>query len=68
METSAAIRMGTPGPPSLSRYLLRREFWKQLGMRESDVLALPAQELEDYVLFMQLINREEQERARRSSR
>ena len=66
MELSAAIRMGTPGPPVLGRFLLRRMFWKELGMREADVLALPAQEIDDYVLIFQMIQREEQNRNRRS--
>lgn len=67
MGTSAAIRMGTAGPPSLSAFLLRREFWKQLGMRGEDIEKLSAQEVDDYILFFQLIHREEEERARRAS-
>lgn len=67
METSAAIRMGTQGPPSLNTFLLRRKFWQELGMRGDDILALSAQEIEDYVLFFQLIQREEQARQNRRS-
>lgn len=36
-------------------------------MREEEVLALPAQEVEDYILYFQLIHREEQERNRRAN-
>lgn len=59
--------MGSAGPPSLSTFLIRREFWQQLGMREADIMELPAQEVEDYILFIQLINREQQERNRRAN-
>lgn len=67
MEASAAIRMGTAGPPSLSKFLFLREFWTQLGMRAEDIEKLPAQEVEDYIFFIQAIRREEEARSRRAS-
>lgn len=57
---SAAIRMGTEGPPVLDKFLTEREFWKELGLR-SDVPAedRPHRELAEYKLIISLIKREE---------
>jgi hypothetical protein len=46
-------------------FLLKREFWKQLGLTGDDIRKLPAQEVEDCILYFQLIHREEQARQRR---
>lgn len=59
--------MGTAGPPELSKFLLLREFWTQLGMREDDIARLPAQEVENIIFFMQTIKREEEARSRRAN-
>lgn len=70
-KSSAAIRMGTPGPPSLGTFLLERELWKQLGLRREDLVERPRREVEDYLLFIELICREErkaQAQNRRASR
>lgn len=57
--------MGTAGPPSLSTFLLEQQLWQRLGLRREDLAGRPAREVEDYLLFIQLISREEQ--ARRSA-
>lgn len=68
METSSAIRMGTPGPPSLNTFLIEREFWKNLGLTRDDLSKRSAQEIQDYLFFMQMIQREEQAQQRRNNR
>lgn len=60
--------MGTAGPPSLSTFLLRRELFKQLGMTLEQFRELPWQEAEDYILFIQLIQREEAHRNSQGSK
>jgi hypothetical protein len=40
--------------------------WKRLGLRREDLLRRPAREVEDYILYIKLIIREEQARARRT--
>lgn len=59
--------MGLTGPPSLNTFLLERELWKQLGLKREDVANRPAREIEDYLLFIQLIHREEQAQQRRAN-
>lgn len=54
--------MGTAGPPSLSTFNLRRQLKEQIGMTLEEFRQLPWQEAEDYILFMQLIQREEAHR------
>jgi hypothetical protein len=58
--------MRTPGPPSLSTFLLRQQFWQRLGMTRSDIEAMPARELEEYLVIIQLIVRQENEQNRRA--
>jgi hypothetical protein len=50
-------------------FLLRQELWERLGMRPEDPawLSLPEREVEDYLLYIQLIRREEQARERKNS-
>ncbi len=67
MELSAAVRMGTVGPPALSRFLLRQEFWQRLGMRPDDIEALPQQEFVDYCSIIQVMRREEQAQAKKGA-
>lgn len=67
LETSAAIRMGTPGPKSLGVFWLRKALHTHLGMSLDEFRQLPWQEAEDTIFFIQMINREEQERARRAN-
>jgi hypothetical protein len=59
--------MGTPGPPSFSTFLLRRELKEQLGMSLEEFRALPWPEAEDYLLYMQMIRREEAHQRSRSN-
>jgi hypothetical protein len=54
--------MGTAGPPTFSMFLLRKELREQLGMSLEEFRQLPWQEAEDYILFMQMIRREEAHR------
>jgi hypothetical protein len=41
---------------------MEQELWKRLGLRRDDLLNRPAREVSDYLLYIQLINREEQRR------
>lgn len=58
--------MGTSGPPSFSTFLLRRELKEQLGMTLEDFRALPWREAEEYMFYMQMIRREEENRRRQN--
>lgn len=59
--------MGTQGPPSLHEFWLRKELWSQLGMRLEDFYALPWRTAEEYITYMQMIAREENEQRRRQN-
>lgn len=67
MEAAAAIRMGTQGPPSLHEFWLRKELKAQLGMSLDEFQALPWRTAEEYVTYLQLIAREENEQRRRQN-
>lgn len=51
--------MGTPGPPSFSTFILRKELKDQIGMTLEEFRELPWPEAEDYILYMQAVRREE---------
>jgi hypothetical protein len=57
--------MGTSGPEILQKFLLERELWQQLGLTREAIAARPHKELADYLLIVQMIQREEQARAKR---
>lgn len=59
--------MGTEGPPSLSTFWAEQQLWQRLGLRREDLEQRPAREVEDYLLYIQLIAREEQAQQRRQS-
>ena len=68
MEASAAIRMGTRhNIPSLATFILEVEMFKRLGLRREDLLNRPAQEIKDYMFFIELIQREEQAQQQRQN-
>lgn len=57
--------MGTSGPSSLGTFALEAQLWQRLGLHLADLDARPWREVEDYLLYLQLIDREEQaQRAR----
>jgi hypothetical protein len=60
--------MGTPGPPSFSTFLLRKELKEQLGMTLEDFRQLPWPEAEEYIFYMQMIRREESHQRSRNAR
>lgn len=59
--------MGSEGPPSFSTFLLRRELHEQLGMSLEEFRELPWREAEEYIIYLQMIRREENERRRRGA-
>jgi hypothetical protein len=59
--------MGTEGPPSLSTFWLEQQMWQRLGLRRQDLETRPWREVEDYLLYIQLITREEQAQQRRAN-
>lgn len=59
--------MGTQGPPSLSVFWTEAQLWQRLGLRREDLLQRPWREVDDYLLFIQLIAREEAEQQRRAN-
>lgn len=67
MQASAAIKMGTQGPPSLHEFWLRKELHSQLGMTLEEFQALPWRTAEEYITYLQLITREENEQRRRQN-
>jgi hypothetical protein len=62
---SAAIRMGTPGPPVLHQFLLEKALWQNFGMTREAAKLRPHRELAEYQLIIQLIQREEAAQANR---
>lgn len=58
--------MGTEGPPSLATFSLEQQLWQRLGRHVEDFDARPWREFDDYLLYIQLIARQEQAQARRS--
>jgi hypothetical protein len=58
--------MGTSGPPALQKFLLERELWQQLGLTREAIAARPHKELVDYLKIIEMIQREEQARAKRA--
>lgn len=65
-----AIRNGTAGPPSLSKFALEQQVWQRLGhhIDPRPLSQRPWREFEDYMLYIQLICREEEAQNRRQSR
>jgi hypothetical protein len=59
--------MGTQGPPTLGTFNLRQQLWQRLGMKLDELQELPWREAEDYVLYIQLISREEEARSKQAS-
>ena len=55
----SAIRSGSPGPESLQKFRLEQQLYQRLGMRLDDLVKRPVQEVHDYILFLELICREE---------
>lgn len=51
----------------MSTFLLERELWKQLGLKREDLVDRPQREVEDYLLYIELICREEQAQNRRAN-
>jgi hypothetical protein len=43
----------------MGTFLVERELWKQLGLRREDLIDRPQREVEDYLLYIELICREE---------
>jgi hypothetical protein len=60
--------MGTAAPSILGQFLMERELWSQLGLRREDLANRPAREVDEYILLIQLIEREKQARQQRSQR
>lgn len=59
--------MGTEGPESLSTFWAEQQLWQRLGLRRQDLETRPWREVEDYLLYIQLITREEQAQQRRAN-
>lgn len=57
-DTIWAFRQGRPGPPSLSKFELERWLWRELGQSLSEFLARPWREVDRYLLFIEVENRE----------
>lgn len=54
--------------PSLATFVLEAEMYKRLGLRREDLMNRPAQEIKDYMFFIELIQREEQAQQARANR
>lgn len=59
--------MGTQGPPTLGTFNLRQQLWQRLGMKLDELQSLPWREAEDYILYIQLITREEEARNKQAN-
>lgn len=59
--------MGTSdAPPTLVTFWLRQQLWKRAGLKLEDLDSLPWREVEDYILYIQLICREEEAQQRKA--
>ena len=65
---SAAIRMGTAGPPIFQKFLMEREWWTQLGMAGTPLSERPHREVADYELIIAMLRRDENARAAQANR
>jgi hypothetical protein len=62
-----SVRTGKTDLDSLGRFWLRQQVWKRLGLTLEQFLELPWPEVEDYLVFIQLTNREEEAANRRAN-
>jgi len=62
-----SVRTGKTSLESLGRFWLRQQVWKRLGLTLEQLLELPWPEVEDYLVFIQLTNREEEAANRRAN-
>ena len=51
--------MGSSGPPSWSSFTLEVALWQRMGLHLADLECRPWREVEDYLLYLQLIDRED---------
>ena len=65
---SAAIRMGTQGPPVLQKFLMEQQMWTRLGQAGTPLSERPHLEVRDYQLIISMLQRDENARASRSSK
>jgi hypothetical protein len=65
---SAAIRMGTEGPPVLQQMLWEQEMWQRFGLTRETAGKRPHLELADYQKCIVMIRREEAAQASRRPR
>lgn len=64
----AAIRSGSPGPASLQKFRLEQQLHDRLGITLNDLLDRSVQEVHDYIMFIELICREENYQASQAGR
>jgi hypothetical protein len=64
----SAIRSGSPGPASLQKFRLEHQLYQRLGMKLDDLLDRPVQEVHDYIMFIEMICREENYQASQAGR
>lgn len=62
------MRLGAAGPPSFNTFWLRKQLKNHVGMTLNEFNELPWREAEEYIFYIQLIVREENEQARRNQR
>lgn len=62
------IRTGNGGPPVLSEFALEYEIHKRLGQTWDQFVERPWKQVEDYLLIIQMICREEEAQNRRRNR
>lgn len=53
--------MGSGGPPSWGSFTLEIALWQRMGLHLADLESRPWREVEDYLVYLQLIDREEAE-------
>lgn len=62
------IRTGNGGPRVLSDFALEHEIYKRLGQTWDQFVERPWKQVEDYILIIQMICREEDAQNRRRNR
>ena len=61
--------MGTTPPPEFEQFLVEQAFWKELGISDGRPLNdRPYRQVDDYVLFISMIRREEAARQAQANR
>ncbi len=52
-----ALRYGSPPPPELLDYQIGVAFWRNLGIKQSDLDEWPEEKIDRYLTVMEVVNK-----------